>query len=75
MLDFLSHPRTMGTIDSTTREKEMMKRLDNAMRTDLIELARQSDDEEMLAFADELEASGKYTEATQDEIERFMELV
>jgi hypothetical protein len=53
----------------------MMKRLDNAMRTDLIGMLRTSDEPEHVAFADELEAAGPYTEATEDEIERFMEIV
>ena len=53
----------------------MMKMLDSAMRTDLIQLLRQSDDSELQAFADELVAAGQYTEATADEIERFMDLV
>jgi hypothetical protein len=52
-----------------------MKLIDKAMGTDLIKLARQSDDAEMLAFADELEAAGPYREATEDEIEKFMDLI
>lgn len=53
----------------------MMKSLDKAMRTDLIVMLRQSTDPKLIAFADELTAAGPYTEATEDEIEKFIELV
>jgi hypothetical protein len=38
-------------------------------------MLEQSDDSRALAFAKELKESGMYTEANEDEIERFMELV
>ncbi|WP_299073265.1 hypothetical protein [uncultured Paraglaciecola sp.] len=53
----------------------MFKKLEAAMRKDLVKMLEQSDDKKALDFAKELKVAGMFTEATEDEIERFMELV
>ena len=53
----------------------MFKKLDAASRKDLVKMLEQSEDVEALAFAEELKKAGMYADATEDEIERFMEFV
>lgn len=53
----------------------MFKKLDAATRKDLVQMLEQADETAALEFAQELKDSGMYTEATEDEIERFMEIV
>ena len=52
-----------------------MKRLDQTFRNELIQMLRQSSDAAHLEFADELEAAGPYGYASDDQIEKFMEIV
>ena len=46
-----------------------------ASRKDLVKIVEQSDEVEALEFAQELKDAGMYAEASEDEIERFMEIV
>ena len=52
-----------------------MKLLQRAFRKDLVQMLSQSEDAEASEFAKELERIGQYTEATANEIERFLKIV
>lgn len=65
----------MITSTRETEQNKMLKRLDAATRKELVKMLEQSDDAEALDFAKELKNAGMYKEASEDEIERFMELV
>ena len=53
----------------------MFNKLDSTTRKDLVKMLEQSNDEKALSFAKKLRDAGMFTEASEDEIERFMELV
>jgi hypothetical protein len=52
-----------------------MKRLDRTFRKDIIAMLRTSDETEHNALADDLEKAGPHGFMTDDDIERFMEVV
>lgn len=52
-----------------------MKKLERAFRKDLVKMLSQSEDSESLRFTEELKAAGQYTEATEDEICRFLDVL
>ena len=53
----------------------MMKMINRATRKDLLELLDANDyGDDGRTLAEDLKAAGPYTEATEDEIERFMDL-
>lgn len=53
----------------------MFKRIDKTFRKDVIAMLRTSDESEHEALAKELEAAGPHGFMTDDEIERFMDIV
>jgi hypothetical protein len=53
----------------------LMKRLDQTFRKELITMLRTSDEQAHLDLADDFERAGPHGFATDDEIERFMEIV
>ena len=52
-----------------------MKSMSRVMRSELVNILMESSEDELKQFAQDLIGRGQYTEATEDEIETFMELV